>query len=541
MAAPILGIVPARGGSRGVIGKNMRPLAGRPLIGHTLDAAAASGVCQELVVSSDDDEILRWSELQGFDASLRPTELAGPDTTIADVAAHLVQERAWSGLVAVFQPTSPLRSACSIRGAVRRFESTDADSLMSVVRERHLLWLDDQDDLTRATPLFGERVNRQYARHQVVRETGAIQLIRSDCLLSRRSMVGPRHVLFELPDDEGIDIDTVDDLAAARRMLERGTVVLRFTANRRVGSGHLYHCLRLAEELSDQRVLFLLRDCEPFAEQMLDERGYQWSTEHDLAVNLSELVGEQRPSVLVNDILDTTIEDVVLAKAMGLAVVNIEDLGPGARHADWVVNALYPSADAQGNVAVGPRFATLRNEFLSLPDKEVAEVGTRVLVTFGGTDPAGLGPRLARALCALPGLQVKVVAGPGAGDASYPPECDVTRSVRSMAAEMMAADVVLTSAGRTVYEAAACGTPVVVVAQNAREATHAHLSYEGGVIFLGIGALMSDDVITDAVCRLLSDVGLRRELSVRLRRTIDGRGAARISDGVKELLKGVVP
>ena len=102
---------------------------------------------------------------------------------------------------------------------------------------------------------------------------------------------------------------------------------------------------------------------------------------------------------------------------------------------------------------------------------------------------------------------------------------------------MLHADLVITSAGRTVYEAASVGTPVVVLAQAARDATHSHLDYRSGVIFLGIAPLVDDVHIVGVVQRLLADGELRAELSERLRRSIDGKGAARIAARIRSMLK----
>ena len=99
--------------------------------------------------------------------------------------------------------------------------------------------------------------------------------------------------------------------------------------------------------------------------------------------------------------------------------------------------------------------------------------------------------------------------------------------------------LVLTSAGRTVYEAAATGTPVAVLAQAARDATHAHLGFETGVVFLGIGPLTDDRHIVETVRRLLADHDLRSELSERLKCSVDGHGAARIADRIRAMLKGL--
>ena len=158
-----------------------------------------------------------------------------------------------------------------------------------------------------------------------------------------------------MPFDEGLDIDTNEDLIAARSRMARGTVVFRICANQRVGSGHLHHCLQLADELADHRLRFLLRDCDAFVADLLDEHGYEHRTESDLRGDLAALADEPAPNLVVNDVLDTSEEEILIERAAGYRVVNVEDLGRGTRFADWVVNALYPvSDDGSVNFAVGP-------------------------------------------------------------------------------------------------------------------------------------------------------------------------------------------
>jgi len=536
----LLAIVPARGESRGVPRKNMRTLAGKPLIAHTLDALREAGIAERLVLSSEAPEILRWAELHGYETHRRPAELAAPDSTVSEVAAALADELEWPGDVGVFQPTSPFQSSPTLRAAVERFRAISAGSLSSCVREPHLFWIDRADASSQPRPLFDERVNRQYATHSVVRETGGIQLVRGAALRDGRQLVTARHELFEVPFEEGLDIDTNEDLIAARSRMARGTVVFRICANQRVGSGHLHHCVQLADELADHHLRFLLRDCDAFVAELLDEHGYEHRTESDLESDLGALAGPA-PNLVVNDVLDTSEEEVLIERAAGYRVVNIEDLGPGTRFADWVVNALYPVKDGgSANCSWGPQYATLRSEFQSLPQKAIRERAERILITFGGTDPAGLARRCAHLLSSdLPDVEVCVVPAPGASTEGYPQAVRVAEQPVSMAGEMLEADLAITSAGRSVYEAATTGTPVVVLAANAREATHAHLGYDSGVVFLGIGSLVDDAHIVATIKRLLADAALRRELSDRLRASMDNRGAARIGHRIRALLAGL--
>ncbi|MBV9818700.1 MAG: hypothetical protein JOZ07_10155 [Solirubrobacterales bacterium] len=532
---PLLAIVPARGGSRGVPFKNMRLVGERPLILHTLATIRATGVADRLILSSDDPDILEWVQMHGYEIRRRPAELATAEATISDVAAYLADELDWPGDVGVFQPTSPFRSPESLTAAVAEFRRAGVDSLASCVREPHLFWLDSEGDLARAVPLFEARVNRQHGKHPVLRETGSIQLVRASVLRHSRQIVTSRHLLWETPSSEALDIDTTDDLVAARHRMGQGTVVFRLRATRRVGSGHAYHCLQLADELADQRVHFLLTGCDPWVQALVEEHGHQCRHEQDLAADLQALA-PTGPRLVVNDVLDTTEHEILIERTAGFRVVNIEDLGPGAKLADWVVNALYPPENEAVNIAWGAPYVTLRPEFQGMPAKRVRERAQRLLITFGGTDPTRQAVRCARSLAGRVGVDIQVIIGPGASEEGFPDGVSVRRHVRNMAAEMNAADLIITGAGRTVYEAAATGTPVLVLAQSAREAMHARLA---DAIFLGVGALVSDENIIEIVSRLLDDHELRAELSERLARAVDFRGAARIGHRIRGLLRGL--
>ncbi len=534
-ASPLLAIVPVGSGSANVPDKDLRSLGDRPLVAHTIQTVAAAGVADRLIISTDHEPALRWAMLHGVQAHERPAGPAHVDPPLAVVAAELIDALDWHGDVAVFAPSSPFRSVATIQRAVQLFRASPGlDSLATAVREPHGFWLDTGGDLVGAQPIAGGAI---------LRETGAIALVRASALRVGRQLVTARHRLIETPLEEALGIEDNEDLVLARRRVERGTVVFRLRANARVGSGHIYHCLQLADELADQRLRFLLVDCDPFVHELIEEHGYEHRAETDLAADLRAVAGDDGPRLVVNDVLDTSAREVLVQRAAGFRVVNIEDLGPGGRLADWVVNALYPIDEASGdNVVSGPAYATLRSEFRDLPPKEIRPRPERVLISFGGTDPSRLGPRCARLLQQrLSNIEIRVIVGHTAADDDFPAGIAVAHRVRSMAAEMLDADLLITAAGRTVYEAAATGTPVAVLAQGARDATHVHLGYDSGVVFLGIGPLVDDAHVVGVVERLLADHGLRSELSDRLRASIDDRGAARIGHKIRGMLRGLGP
>src|SRR4051812_41980936 len=134
----VLGLVPARGGSKGVPGKNIRPLAGRPLLEYTARVAQASGVIDRLVLSTDSSDIGDVGRRAGLEVPfLRPAALAADDTPMLPVVRHALDalaERGWTPeILVILQPTSPLRRAEHIRDAVTMLREREADSVVSVV------------------------------------------------------------------------------------------------------------------------------------------------------------------------------------------------------------------------------------------------------------------------------------------------------------------------------------------------------------------------------------------------------------------------
>src|SRR3989338_7151887 len=130
----ILGIIPARGGSKSVPRKNIKELGGKPLIGWTIDAAKASGVLDRIILTTDDNEIAGVGKQSGVEVPfMRPKELAEDKTPTLPVLQHAVEwlkehERYYPDAVMLLQPTAPFRQAEHIEDAVTLFEQSGADS-----------------------------------------------------------------------------------------------------------------------------------------------------------------------------------------------------------------------------------------------------------------------------------------------------------------------------------------------------------------------------------------------------------------------------
>lgn len=164
---PYIAIIPARGGSKRLPGKNLRVLAGKPLIGWTIEAAIESGVFDRVVVSTDSWEIAVTAAQFGAEVPfMRPEELALDSTPSIDVLIHAAQELmaakspSWTHL-ACLQPTSPLRTAENIREAVRLLEEKQADAVISVCKFEHSpLWGNTLPDSLSLDGFIPEKVQK---------------------------------------------------------------------------------------------------------------------------------------------------------------------------------------------------------------------------------------------------------------------------------------------------------------------------------------------------------------------------------------------
>ncbi len=227
-----LAVIPARGGSKGVPGKNVRMLGGVPLIAHTIAAARGATRLARCVVSTDDAEIARVAAQHGGDAPfIRPAELATDQAASLGVMQHALRmvEQAEPGTrydaLVMLQPTTPFRTAADIDGALALLERTGADSVISVmdVAGHHPARMKYLDGDRLVDPPFGEAVEnqpRQQLRPMYIRN-GAVYATRRDVLLGG-SFKGKDSRAWIMPAERSVNIDTLDDFAHAEWLLARG-------------------------------------------------------------------------------------------------------------------------------------------------------------------------------------------------------------------------------------------------------------------------------------------------------------------------------
>lgn len=229
----VLGIIPARGGSKGVPHKNVAPLGGMPLIAHTIRAARASRLLDDVVLSTDSQEIAAVAREYGLQVPwLRPAELAGDRARVQDAVLHLLDRYPAVGkmdYLLLLQPTAPFRKAEDIDNAICLAASYDADSVVSFAREEshHPYYMyryeaEHDDEPARVYPFaeYEPGLPRQEFPPCVYRN-GAIYLVRRTYFLDHNSFISDACVPYLMPPDRSVNVDSPDDLAYAEFLLSR--------------------------------------------------------------------------------------------------------------------------------------------------------------------------------------------------------------------------------------------------------------------------------------------------------------------------------
>lgn len=227
----ILGIIPARGGSKAIPHKNIALLAGRPLISYTCKSAQKSKRLTRLVVSTDDKEIAQVCMQNGVEAPfLRPEDLAKDETGMLEVLIHALKtleeaENYKPDIIVLLQPTSPLRTSDHIDAAVDLLVKTGADSVVSVTHVPHqfnpvsVMKIENE----KLVPFIsGPQILRRQDKPKVYGRNGpAVLAMRRETILNKNSLYGDDVRPFIMTEEESIDIDTKFDFDIAEFLIKK--------------------------------------------------------------------------------------------------------------------------------------------------------------------------------------------------------------------------------------------------------------------------------------------------------------------------------
>ncbi len=218
MTKNILAIIPARGGSKGLLRKNIIDLAGKPLIAWTIEASLNSKYITKTVVSSDDDEILNISKQYKSDIIKRPSELSLDTTASEPVVKHAIENLKKNenfDYLVLLQPTSPLRDVKNIDDAFDILFKSDANALISVVETNNKIlkaFKQNKDGYIDGISNNKYPFMRRQDLPKIYLSNGAIYIIKIDEFLNNNSFFTNKTISYVMDNIKSLDIDTKEDL-----------------------------------------------------------------------------------------------------------------------------------------------------------------------------------------------------------------------------------------------------------------------------------------------------------------------------------------
>ena len=232
----VLGIIPARGGSKGIVRKNIRLLAGKPLIAYTASAALQSSLISSVVLSTDDPEIAEIGRSFGLESPfIRPAELARDTTPMFDVVLHALRSAQDQGkqfaAICLLQPTSPLRSSQTIDRCIAALWDPNVDSVMSVrpvppEYNPHWVYFEQPNGLLKLSTGESEPIPARQLLPDAYHRDGSVFVARTEVVMKRNSLYGASTLGVISPESEACDLDSEEQWQALEMKLasaDRGT------------------------------------------------------------------------------------------------------------------------------------------------------------------------------------------------------------------------------------------------------------------------------------------------------------------------------
>lgn len=222
----ILAIIPARGGSKGVPRKNIKMLAGKPLIAWTIEDAKKSKFIDMCIVSTEDEEIKSVAEAWGGNVPfMRPVELAQDDTPGIEPVLHAIKMMPGYDFIVLLQVTSPLRTVEDIDGAIAYCLDRDFESCVSVAEVEHSpYWMYRMDEQKRLQSILKISKEESYQRQKlpkVFQLNGAVYVSSVAFVQRAREFIGEETLGYVMPQERSYDIDTMADFEIAEVLIKK--------------------------------------------------------------------------------------------------------------------------------------------------------------------------------------------------------------------------------------------------------------------------------------------------------------------------------
>lgn len=482
----ILAVIPARAGSKGIPNKNIRIIGNHPLVYYSIRNAINSRYITDIIVSTDSPEVKIIASQMGVNVKWRDKRLCGDAITLDSVIADAIPDGNWDYIITM-QPTSPTLNVTTLDDAIEYAIKKDLDTVISAINSPHLSWGEKDGE---KVPNYKERLNRQYLPAYYV-ETGAFVISKAG-VVNKNTRIGPKVDVYELPEEEAVDVDTFEDLKTVATLLEKPKVGIYVNGNNKRGIGHIYRALELADE-------FYVKPDIYYDVNQTDPKVFGNTTHSLIPVNgIAELFDKCKKNqytIFINDILTTSIDYMIGLRSVlpNAKIINFEDDGEGIHKADLVFNALFHEEDLP-QVKAGEKYYIAGKTFMFYEPIKIKEKVKKVFISFGGADPQNYSDRLLNMISKNEYSEYNFIVVLGRAKLNVEslmkyneyPNIEVMYDVSNMPELMSSCDIGITSRGRTGYELAILGIPSISMAQNKREEKHGFVCNENGFTYIGL-------------------------------------------------------
>lgn len=495
----IVAIIPARAGSKGIPNKNIRIVAGYPLIYYSIQNAKTSKYITDIIVSTDSPEVQIIATQMDVKVHWRDFSLCGDDVTLDAVIYDAIPKNKPWDFIVTMQPTSPTLSYKTLDDAITYAIQKNVDTLISVINDPHLSWTEFNGE---KIPNYKERLNRQYLPPNY-KETGAFVISKAS-IVTVNTRIGCKVDVYQVPRGESIDIDTFEDLRNVEAILERKSVAIYVNGNNTRGLGHIYRALEIADDFFIKPDIYY--DINQTKLSVFGNTTHQLIPINGIA-ELFNKCREKQYGIFINDILSTSIDYMIGLRSVlpNAKIINFEDDGEGIIVADLVFNALYYD-NKLPNLYAGEEYYIPNKLFMFYEPIKIKPKVKKIFISFGGADPQNYTDRLLKIITKkeYEAYDFIVVLGRAKHNVEFlmtyneKPNITVSFDVKNMPELMTQCDIGITSRGRTGYELAMLGIPTIAMAQNQREEKHGFVCNENGFTYIGLNP--PDEVIESNLC-----------------------------------------
>lgn len=523
-----LAIIPVLAKNESIPKMYSRFLVKKPLILYICESVKKCRLINTLYIFTGDDNIAHIAEINKIKCDNNPRLINELNSNWNDLILSALKhieslENENYDYVITLQPNCPLLKSETIDKAIEEIINTSSDTAISVTSPDEYglrYWKEDKQGYGHKT-YKNESADENHL--QEFKELSGILISSKDKLIKSKHRIGDKVKLIELAFPENLEIHNHIDWWIAEKYLQRKRILIRVDGYNKIGLGHIYRTLTLANQLIDHSILFVTKKEYELGINLIKEHNYEVQSFID-NTEFEEIIKDFNPHIVINDILDTKINYIEKFKKKKLFVVNFEDLGDGARKADLVINALYKRKYFEENHYWGKDYYILREEFHLVGKKKVNPEIKNILITYGGTDPNNYTEKVLNVIneLQLKDLKINVILGLGYRHTKQLKNyvknlnLDITikQHISHISKFMYEADLAFTAAGRSVYELASIGTPTIVLVENKRGLKHTFANEKNGIINVGLGYEISNQEIKDVLIRLLNNYELRKKCNL---------------------------